>query len=97
MHATGVYSVYILFQLFQLRMLELGLTLLAFLVKWVAFLGTLHWPADRDNLGLGCAFLKLKCLFCWSCGLARGGDPGAQLQCRLFHLVQTLIFGSLGL
>ena len=35
-----------------LMMLLFGLTLLVFLVKWVSFLGTLHWPVG--DLDLGC-------------------------------------------
>ena len=32
-------------------------------VKWVAFLGTLHWPADEADLGVGeCP--ASKCAFC---------------------------------
>ena len=40
------------------------------LVKMSAFLGTLHWPAGADNLGVG-VFLLLNCSFCMSCGLVR--------------------------
>ena len=63
------------------------------LVKWVAFLGTLHWPADGADLGVG-GFLMLKCLFSLSFGLVRGlflsrlfpgiVGQGSQFQCRLF-------------
>ena len=58
------------------------------LVKWFSFLNSLHWP----------------CTFYMSFGLVRGSSwrrltlvvfvQGAQFQCRLFLLVQALIFGA---
>ena len=74
------------------------------LVKWVAFLGTLHWPLGGVDLGVG-VFLMWRCSFCMSSGLVSGwiwrrqfpGTVGqvAQFQCWLFLLVQALIFGDL--
>ena len=71
------------------------------LVKWVAFLSTLHWPQERI-LGLVVS-LMLSCSSFMSYGLVRGClwrrlildifDQGVQFQCRLFHSVQALIFG----
>ena len=73
------------------------------LVKWVTFLGTLHWPAAGADMGL-VEFPILRCFSCMSLGLARGlswrklflsiGDQVAQFQCRLFLLVQAFIFGD---
>ena len=72
------------------------------LVKWISFLSSLHWPVDGMDLGL-VAFLMLNCSFYMNFGLVRGFlwrrltlvifDPGVQFQCRLFLLVQALIFG----
>ena len=72
------------------------------LVKWVAFLGTLHWPAGGVDLGVGGVHM-LSCSFFMSFGLVRGSlwrkliliifDQGVQSQRRLFPLVQALIFG----
>ena len=41
------------------------------LVKWVAFLGTLHWPVGDLDLGL-VVFLLWNCSFFMSFGLVRG-------------------------
>ena len=75
----------------------------AILVKWVAFTGTLHWPAAAANLGL-VGFLMLECSSFTSSGLMRvlflkrlfpgARDPGVQFQCRLFCLVQAFRFGA---
>ena len=72
------------------------------LVKWVAFLGTLHWPAGVQTLVL-VVFPMLNYSFFMSFGLGRGClgrrlilvtfVQDAQFQCRLFRLVQALIFG----
>ena len=74
------------------------------LVKWVAFLGTLHWPQSRLDLGVA-VFYLWRCSFRMSSWLVKGsiwrrqftGAAGqaAQFQCRLFLLVQALIFGDL--
>ena len=73
------------------------------LVKWVAFVGSLHWPGGGLDLGVGgISYVELLIM---SCGLVRGCPlkkrflvifgQGVQFQCRLFHLVQALIFGAL--
>ena len=72
------------------------------LVKLVAFLGTLHWPASGADLGLAVSPMSSSS-FCMSSGLGRGlfwkrlfpaiDGLVAQSQCRLFLLVQALIFG----
>ena len=71
------------------------------LVKWVAFftLTALAWL----DLGM-VAFVKLNCSFLKNFGLVRGCPlkkrfllilgQSVQIQCRLFHLVQALIFGA---
>ena len=62
------------------------------LVKYVAFLRTLHWPAGgcRSCVG-GISYVELLILYeLWACE-----REGVQFQCRLFHLVQALIFGDL--
>ena len=74
------------------------------LVKMLAFLGTLHWPAGSAEFGVG-VFLLLSCSFFMSSGLVSGFalrllflnlvGLGVQFQCRLFLLVQALIFGVL--
>ena len=71
------------------------------LVKWVSFLGSLHWPAG--GLDLGVCGVMLNCFFFMNFGLVRGSlwrrlihsifDQGVQFQCLLFRLVQALIFG----
>ena len=63
------------------------------LVKVSAFLGTLHWPAGAVEFGVGgVSFVEmlivLRVLF-----LGIGGLD-VQFQCRLFLLVQALIFGA---
>ena len=74
------------------------------LVKMSAFLGTLHWPAGVVEFGVGGVFHLLRCSFCMSCGLVKDfvlrvlflgiGGLDVQFQCRLFLLVQALIFGA---
>ena len=74
------------------------------LVKISAFLGTLHWPVAADDLGVGVSHL-LNYSFCMSFGLVSVfllrklflsiGELDVQFQCRLFRLVQALIFGVL--
>ena len=69
------------------------------LVKWVSFLGSLHWPAGGLDLGL-VASLMLSCSFFISFGLAEAlfGErlilvilnQGVQFQCRLFRFVQGI-------
>ena len=64
------------------------------LVKWVSFLSTLHWPVGDLDLGVGgISYVELLILYeLWA------GEmlfvQGAQFQCRLFLLVQALIFGA---
>ena len=75
------------------------------LVEVSAFLGTLHWPAGAVEFGVGGLFLLLSCSFFVSSGLVSGFvlrqlflnlvGLGVQFQCRLFLLVQALIFGVL--
>ena len=67
------------------------------LVKWVSFLASLHWPAAGSDLGVGgISYLELLILYeLWAGELLlviSGQD--AQCQCRLFLLVQALIFGA---
>ena len=72
------------------------------LVKWVSFLSSLHWPAGGSDRGVGGVSyvellilyelwagerLELEKAFLDTAGLV------AQFQCRLFLLVQALIFG----
>ena len=73
------------------------------LVKWVAFLGTLHWPEVECNLGVGgVSYAELLILYELWAGerlklekaVPRIVDLVAQFQCRLFLLVQALIFGG---
>ena len=92
----------VLLLLLVLRMWRSGPTPLV-LVEWVAFPGSLHWPAGGVDLGVGGCHM-LSCLSFMSFGLVRGFslrrlflgifDPGVQFQCRLFRLVQALIFGA---
>ena len=73
------------------------------LVKWVAFLGSLHWPAGGFHLGVGGIYF-VKLLIFMSFGVVRGClwrrlflvifGRSVQFQCRLFRLVQALIFGA---
>ena len=63
------------------------------LVKVLAFLGTLHWPAGDVEFGVG-VFLLLSCSFFMNSGLVNGFvlrllflslvGLGVQFQCRLF-------------
>ena len=74
------------------------------LIKVVTFLGSLHCPSAGNDLVL-VVFPMLSFLFFMSFGLVRGfsfrrlfllvGGLIAQCQCRLFLLVQALIFGNL--
>ena len=55
------------------------------LVRWVAFLGSLHWPAAGADLGVGgVSFVEVLAHFCMSCGLVRGSlwcrQPGVVRQ-----------------
>ena len=72
--------------------------------SWLS--GLISWArctGQRLELILGLVACLLRCSFCMSCGLVRGwswkmpfsgiGGLGAQFQCRLFRLVQPLIFG----
>ena len=70
------------------------------LVKWVAFLQSLHWHADGCSLGVGgVSYVELLILYRFWAGerleleKAVTVDLVAQFQCRLFILVQALIFG----
>ena len=75
------------------------------LVKWVSFLGSLHWPAGGLDLGVGgVSYVELLILHeLWAGGrlsLSRErflliSGQGVQFQCRLFRLVQALTFGAL--
>ena len=73
------------------------------LVKWVSFLNSLHWPVVAWILGVGgVSYVELLILYeLWA------GErlflrrlilvifvQGVQFQCRLFLLVQALIFGA---
>ena len=74
---------------------------------WVVFLSSLHWRASGADLGVGgVSYVEL--LYCMSFEQERGwllcldiAGQVAQFQCRLFLLVQALVFGdhegSLGL
>ena len=74
------------------------------LVKWVSFLGSLHWPVQRRDLGVG-RISNVELLILSDLGLVRGCPlkkrflvifgQGVQFQCRLFLMVQALIFGAL--
>ena len=68
------------------------------LVKWVAFLGSLHWPAGGGDLGVGgISYVELLILYELRAGervsLEKARPVIIQFQCRLFFLVQALIFG----
>ena len=73
------------------------------LVKWVSFLAGLHWPAGGSDLGVGgISYLELLILYELWAGerllkklLLVISGQGVQFQCRLFLLVQALIFGAL--
>ena len=72
-------------------------------VKMSAFLGTLHWPAGAVDFGVGgVSFVEMLILYeLWAVRdfvlrvlfLSIGGLD-VQFQCRLFFLVQALIFGA---
>ena len=71
------------------------------LVKWVSFLGSLHWLVDGLDLGVGgISYVELVILYELRAGERlslekahhRYLDQGVQFQCRLL-LVQALIFG----
>ena len=72
------------------------------LVKWVAFLSSFHWPVGGADLGVGgVSFVEMLILYELRAGerlVLERPSPGiggldAQFQCRLFRLVQALIFG----
>ena len=74
------------------------------LVKWVSFLNTLHWLVGGLDLGVGgISYVELLILYelwagerlCLEKACPRIFVRGAQFQCRLFLLVQALIFGAL--
>ena len=67
------------------------------LVKLVAFLGTFQWPAPAADLrGGGVYFVELLILYELCAGKRLVLEKAfAQFQCRLFFLVQALIFGLL--
>ena len=70
----------------------------------VSFLGSLHWPAG-GWISVLVVSLLWSCSSFTSCGQVRGRlwkwlilvifAQGVQFQCRLFRLVQALIFGAL--
>ena len=75
------------------------------LVKWVAFLGTLHWPAAGTDLGEGevshvemlAHFVRTFWLgrgWCWKTQYPVMDGLDVQFQCRLFLVVEALIFGA---
>ena len=73
------------------------------LVKVSAFLGTLHWPACAVDFGVGgVSFVEMLILFelwagerlCLEGAIPSIGGLDVQFQCRLFLLVQALIFGA---
>ena len=73
------------------------------LVKWVSFWNSLHWPVGDLDLGVG-GISQLELLILVSFRQERGSlwtrlilaicGQDAQFQCRLFLLVQALIFGA---
>ena len=74
------------------------------LLKFVHFLGSLHWPRGAGDLGVGgVSNLELLILYEKWAGerkVIKGAVPfarrvGVQFQCRLFRLVQALILGAL--
>ena len=85
-----------------LMTLLIGPTLLVFWLSVLPFLGLCIGLLGVQTLGLVVS-LSLNCLFFMSFGLVRGcllkrlilvtSAQDAQFQCRLFRLVQTLIFG----
>ena len=73
------------------------------LVKWVSFLNSLHWPVGDLDLGVdGVSYVEL--LILYGFGLVRDflwkkltlviSAQDVKFQCRLFRLVQALIFGA---
>ena len=76
------------------------------LVSWLSgspFLGSLHWPAGGLDLGVGgVSYVELIILYELWAGERlslekahyRNLRQGVQFQCRLFRLVQALIFGA---
>ena len=75
-----------------------GLTPLVFLVKWVSFLNTLHWPVGNLDLGVG-GISYVELLILYSFGLVSDFVwrrltlvifvQGVEFLCRLFLLVQA--------
>ena len=74
------------------------------LVKWVSFLGSLHWLVGEVDLGVGgISYVELLILYGLWAGerlsleklLLVTSGQGVQFQCRLFRFVQALIFGAL--
>ena len=100
----GVRSGFVFLHLLSVvMMLLIGLTLLVFWLNGFPFWVSLHWPVDGLDLGVGdISYVEL--LIFLNFGLARGclwrrlslGIFGmdVQFQCRLFRLVQALIFGA---
>ena len=68
------------------------------LVKWVTFLASLHWPGGGLDLGVGgISYVELLILYELWAGerlSLEKATPRVQFQCRLFRLVQALIFGA---
>ena len=71
------------------------------MVKWVAFLGSLHWPAHGGDLGVGgISYLELLILYeLWAgerLSLEKAHPrylrPERPISVSLFLLVQALIF-----
>ena len=80
-----------------------GRLLLVFQLSGVAFLGTLHWPAAGADLRVGgVSYVELLLLYELWAGerlvleklshVIEARD--VQFQCRLFFLVQALMFGA---
>ena len=74
------------------------------LVKWVAFSGSLHWLVGGADLGVGGVSHVELLIFSelWAGERStlekahpRYLRPGRPVQCRLFRLVQALIYGAL--
>ena len=72
------------------------------LVKWVSFLNSLHWPVGDLDLGVGgVSFVELLIFYELWAGERLSLENAhlvifvqdVQFQCRLFRLVQALIFG----
>ena len=98
-----VIGLLVLLLLSVLMILLSGLTLLAFWLSGFLFLDLCIGLPMVEILGL-VVFLMLSFLSYMSCGLVRGWflrrlilvifGLGVQFQCRLFPLVQALIFGA---